>query len=76
MVYKMRWGASVKVQQGSDWMDVVEDFVHVLEGLIDERLFSPIMTICLATKYSWWTMNHHVGQGSWSPYVQNKTTKL
>ncbi len=24
----------------------------------------------LATKYSWWTMNHHVGQGGWSPYVQ------
>jgi hypothetical protein len=24
-------------------MDVVEDFVYVLEGLIDERLFSPII---------------------------------
>jgi hypothetical protein len=41
----------------------------VVEGEIDERLYSPIMTICLATKYSWWTTNHHVGQGGWSLYV-------
>jgi len=27
------------------------------------------MNLCLATKYSWWTTNHHVGKGGWSPYV-------
>jgi hypothetical protein len=31
---------SCRCSSGSDWMDVVEDFVHALEGLIDERLFS------------------------------------
>ncbi len=28
------------------------------------------MTLCRATKYSWWTTNHHVGQGGWLSYVQ------
>jgi hypothetical protein len=43
--------------------------VRTVEGLLEGAKYSGVMTLCLTTKYSWWTTNHHVGQGGWSPYV-------
>ncbi len=74
MVYKMKRGASQTITQGSDWEDMSnigpeEAQVRTVEGLLKGENYSGVMTLCLATKYSWWTMNHHMGQGGWSPYV-------
>jgi len=71
----MQLGASHQTQQGSDWINTVNEgptqpHVQYVEGLLQEANYSPVMTLCLAAKYNWWTTNHHVGQGGWSPYVQ------
>jgi hypothetical protein len=45
--------------------------VRTVEGLLEGANYSGVMNLCLATKYmySWWTTNHHMEQGGWSPYV-------
>ncbi len=74
MVYNMQVGASPNIKRGSDWDDTgndgpTEENVRTVETLLANANYSGVMTLCLATKYSWWTTNHHVGQGGWSPYV-------
>jgi hypothetical protein len=74
MVYNMQVGTSPNIKKGSDWEDTgnngpTEEQVRTAETMLTDANFSGVMTLCLATKYSWWTTNHHVSQGGWSPYV-------
>jgi hypothetical protein len=43
--------------------------IELAEALIDTSKVSTVITLALATKFNYWTTNHHVGQGGWASYT-------
>lgn len=62
-------------KNASDWMKadattITQDLIDEASKAISEQQVIVAVTVICCTKLMWWTSNHHVGQGTFYPYMK------